>query len=70
MFRSPLTNGLTPEQRNNSFWVAEDDHCVFLLKGHSPAEVVARFSLNCAIEVIRTEAEKLLSQEKAREIQK
>ncbi len=63
MFECPLTNDLTQKQRSAGLWVGEDDHCLYLMKGYEPAEIVACFNLNGTIEAVLEEAEAVLQQE-------
>jgi hypothetical protein len=63
MFECPLTKSLTPQQIANAFWIGEDDHCLYLMKGYRQAETIASFTFNSPIEVIRSEAEDFLRKE-------
>jgi hypothetical protein len=60
MFRSPLTDGLTEEQREAGLWVAENDHFIHLVRGQNPIKIVASFSLGATIGVIQKAAENTL----------
>jgi hypothetical protein len=63
MFECPLTKNLTPQQIANAFWIGEDDHCLYLMKGYRQAETIGFFTFNSSIEVIRAEAENSLRKE-------
>ena len=60
MFKSPLTDDLTLEQRRAGLWVGENDHFIHLVRGQTPIEIIATFGMGVSINEIRTVAQEAL----------